>query len=525
MLASSLVAVAADRFNVCSITINSDDEIRTLKSRLPESEFRFVELTDYEHTTTADGDTSWFGRACRSGIHCDVLLVSGHFGNTWAGNYGTTFAGSSGSSLSLEELEQQRCEQSCPGILGDPLEVFLFGCKTLSDGERQTLSQRDVAVLASHDVAPGMAARILDEVRNGGEGTSSRERMQFVFAGVPRIYGFSDVAPSGKRVAPLLDGYLQTIGDYAGHLRLLKAARGSAEGSFSPNEALARALEPTCFAEAGGLGLSDFEYSRDERTCFLRDERRLVAERLEHVEHLLDAPEFVTYLPAIDAFLRAHELAVFDAAAAVPLDRIRKHARARSAVLELLGGLDTPSLRLEIVRVARSLGWLSAAEALPIQRQIAIQLLRPPIWGEGRDLVCGMGRDVLERIDIRAEDVAPEVYQNEFGIQTLGCLKPADERIHERLARSLLDSREWIPPLTAIALQGMRPARLDVQPALVTQLERPQSVSQGVGRRIAPRAQALGSRRPRGHSRKRSRYPHRPAVARSPVSTAAIARP
>ncbi len=193
---------------------------------------------------------------------------------------------------------------------------------------------------------------------------------------------------------------------------------------------------------------------RDQRVCVLQDERRSVAEGLEHLERLLDAPGFLTYLPAVESFLLARGPAAFDAATFPSLERIRQHGHARDVALELLKELDTPVVRLEILRVARSLGWLSAGEALPIQRQIAIRLLRPPIWGEGRDLICGMGRDVLGQIDIRAEDLSPEVYQDEFGIQALGCLRPGDERIRRRLARSLLDSREWIARLSATALHN-----------------------------------------------------------------------
>ena len=457
-------ASADDRFNVCSITINSDDEILTLKKRLPESQFRFIELTDFARTTTADGEASWLGRACRSGVRCDVLVVSGHFGNTWAGNYGTTFAGTSGFSLPLEELEERRCDQSCPGILGDPREVFLFGCKTLTDAsDGQALPPHDVAVFGRHGVPPSTAGRIVDEVRNHGEGTSSRQRMEFVFAGVPRIYGFTDVAPAGKRVAPLLDQYLSRIGDYADHLRRLKP---------EPNAVLARALEPTCFAQSHGLDPAGKEYSREERMCSLRDEHKPVGARVETVERFFDAPDFVSYLPAVDSLLRAHAPASFDASTRGSLDRIRENGRARSEVLELLSELETPSLRLEILRVARSLGWLSPEEALPFQRQIAIQLLRPPIWGESRDLVCGMGRETLDRIDLHAEDVSPEVYGNEFGIQALGCLRPADARIRERLARSLSDSREWIASLSAVALKGMEPTR-HAEPALVRRVNLP----------------------------------------------------
>jgi hypothetical protein len=311
-----------------------------------------------------------------------------------------------------------------------------------------------VAVFARHGVPAPTAARIVDEVSNHGEGTSSRDRMEFVFAGAARLYGFTDVAPAGKRVAPLLDKYLRSVGDYAEHLGRLR--RSTPSGT---NELLARALQPTCFAEARGLDKGSPEYAREAATCILRDTRVPIARRVERAERLFERPDFLAFLPAIDSLVAARTPESLDPAALASIERIGKNRRARSEILALAGELETPALRLEIVRVARALGWLSAEEAIPFQRQIAIRLLHPPLWGESRDLLCGMGRETLDRLDVRADELSAEVYANEFGIQALGCLRPGDGEIRERLARSLSDSREWIANLTAVALKGMPPPR------------------------------------------------------------------
>ncbi|MGH7805796.1 MAG: hypothetical protein ACREQJ_15725, partial [Candidatus Binatia bacterium] len=315
-------------------------------------------------------------------------------------------------------------------------------------------------------------ARLLDEIRNDGEATSSRQRMEFVFAGVPRLYGFTDVAPSGKRVAPFLETYLDRVGDYAAHLRRLRAA--SVAKPIPPNEILARALESTCFTQSSGAEPTSYAYAREEQTCYLRDERRPLAERAAQVERLAEAPGFASYLPAVDGMLRGDGARTFDEPALASLQRLREHPHARDAVLALLQSLETPVLRLGIVRAARSLGWLSAEQALPMQREIVLRLLRPPVWGEGRDFICGMGGDVLGKLDVRAEEISPEVYRDEFGIQALACLQPADPRIRDQLALSLGDSREWIARLTAAALtkvdtvvrKGKRLAELRTGPAL-----------------------------------------------------------
>src|SRR5690349_2401015 len=80
---------------VCTATLNSADEKELFQKKLNKSDFRFVELTDYN--TPGAGANDWFERACESGLQCDVLIVSGHFGGS--------FFGSSASSLPLKTLE------------------------------------------------------------------------------------------------------------------------------------------------------------------------------------------------------------------------------------------------------------------------------------------------------------------------------------------------------------------------------------------------------------------------------------
>jgi hypothetical protein len=459
-----------ERFTVCSITINSDDEIRTFRKRLPASQFDFVELADAAQTTPADGKPAWLAQACQSGIRCDILVLSGHFANTYAGSYGTTFAGNAGLSLPLEELGGRSCDQSCPGILSNPLEVFLFGCRTLATSlGAEPLPPGDLALLSSHQVPPRVVERIVEEVSYRGEDTSNLARMRFVFSGVPRLYGFADVAPTGKNVAPRLETYLRNSGDYAKHLRQLRAARNGKQ-TLAPNRALERSLQPSTVTQSSGLAEPEQELER--RACFLGSERNPVLARLEHMEKLLEEPGFLAYMRAMGSFFRSHDPASFGAAELAALERIRNHPRSRMVVNELVPRLENPILRHEILRVSRAIGWISETDGLRLQREIVLQLLKPPIYGEGRDLICGIAPDVVKRMGIRAGDVPPEVYRDEFGIQALGCLKPSDERIHDRLARSLFDSREWIARLTAIALKGMSPVEADALMAPAAQLGR-----------------------------------------------------
>lgn len=477
LLFSASATSADERLTVCSITINSDDEIATFRKTLPESRFDFVELTDPLETTPADGEPAWLERACRSGIRCDVMVVSGHFANTYAGSYGTTFAGESGLSVSLEDFERRSCNRSCPGLFADPLEVFLFGCRTLADSlVADPLPADDVDLLARHQVSPEAAQRIVEEVRYRGESTSNHARMEFVFAGVPRIYGFGDAAPVGKSVAPGVARYLRGRGDYADYLAKLRHSREQSERSL-PDRALERAIGPSTLTATRGLAPNEPAYQQTARSCFLDDEQNPVLARLEHMSSLVQEPGFPAHLRAMESFFRRHDTAALGDAERAALERIRAHGPARVVMRELVERLENPVLRFEALIVARSIGWITEDERIALQGDVVRSLLRPPVYGDRRDLLCRMESDVAQRIGLRAADLATKIYEDEYGIQALGCLKPTDEEIHQRLSQSLFDPREWIARSTAFALQQIKPARVEVQLALAEQLDRPGEVA------------------------------------------------
>src|ERR1700693_3676634 len=62
----------ADKKTVCSITVNSPDEKEAFRRSLPADKYQFVELVER-------GRPDWLESACRQGVRCDVLVISGHF--------------------------------------------------------------------------------------------------------------------------------------------------------------------------------------------------------------------------------------------------------------------------------------------------------------------------------------------------------------------------------------------------------------------------------------------------------------
>src|SRR5258705_9317055 len=73
--AAPLATGAADKTTVCTITVNSSDERDAFRQHLSQDKYEFVELVE-------GGRRDWLSSACRRGVRCDVLLVSGHFAGT-----------------------------------------------------------------------------------------------------------------------------------------------------------------------------------------------------------------------------------------------------------------------------------------------------------------------------------------------------------------------------------------------------------------------------------------------------------
>ncbi len=489
-------ARAEQPYTVCSITINSKDEIETFRKLLPAEKFRFVELPSPNAAAAESRQPgSWFAESCETDVQCDVLVVSGHFGNTFAGNYGTTFAGTSGLTLPLEELERRSCDERCAGILRKPLEVFLFGCRTLSPGfPDSSVGPADLKLLGTHGVPKDTAERILEEARVRASDVDTRVRMSHVFTGVPQLYGFAEAGPLGEHVQPLLESYLRKTGDYAAHLDRLAKRRAERDAAFQKNDLLASSIAPSSFTQCGGIDPSDPSWDRRERNCVLVNDRRPLSPRLDQVEALFRDLEFLSFVPAIEWVLRAHPVAALAPEEKLTFEKIRANEAARDRVLGLVDQLGSPVLRLELVSIARSIGWSDDARVFAVQRDVVVKALRPPVYGEGRDLVCGLDPVLRGRMNVRAEDVLPEMYADEFGIQALGCLKPTDERLQTALGNVLFDTREWLARAAAIALLEIKPAAVDVQVALARQLNRPEGGVKDWAARVLREAKASDAR-------------------------------
>src|SRR5437588_5118832 len=206
LLTALLVGVCAhdadaDKKTVCSITVNSADEKEAFRRSLPPNKYQFVELVER-------GRSDWLESACRQGIRCDVLVISGHYDG---GNEFFSEHLEAREYLPVAEMERVSCSDSCPGLFSQLKEVYLFGCNTMNPEALKSASAEIERSLVRSGYSRADAER-LSRALSARHGESSRDRMRLIFKDVPVIYGFSAKAPVGPVAASMLSGYFRSGG-------------------------------------------------------------------------------------------------------------------------------------------------------------------------------------------------------------------------------------------------------------------------------------------------------------------------
>ena len=378
LLAALLVAawtheVRADKKTVCTITVNSSDEKEIFRRSLPEDDFRFVELVER-------GRPDWLASACRKDVHCDVLLISGHFDD------GTEFYSDrldARESLPVDEMERASCSDSCPGLFSQLKEVYLFGCNTLQAQPLRSASAEIARSLIRSGHSPADAERLSRQL-NERHGESNRDRMRQIFKDVPVIYGFSSKAPLGRTAGPMLDRYFQS----------------GASGEIGSGRASPRLLSlfaPSSMTAATGSSDSDSHAGFRQDVCHFSDDRLSAAQKLGFVHQLLnrEMAEVRMFLDHIEKYAASLSETERQApAVARALGEIARDEAARTRYLDFVRDADQPAIRARMIGLAANLGWLSPAEKrAELMRMIGDQLARNAVSPAEVDLACALNKN------------------------------------------------------------------------------------------------------------------------------------
>jgi hypothetical protein len=433
-LAAALFAasalVHADPRTVCTITVNSPDEREVFRRYLPGDDYRFVELVER-------GRPDWLASACRAGVRCDVLLISGHFDG------GTEFYSDkvdARESLPVAEMERAACSDSCPGVFSQLKEVYLFGCNTLNaealrsaTGEVGRSLQRAGYSLADADRVTKML--------NEQHGDSNRDRMREIFKDVPVIYGFSSKAPLGASAGPVLERYFQGGG-----------ASEIATGHPSPK--LLALFAPVSMTSTTGLHDADPQAAHRRDVCEFADDRLSTADKLGFLHTLLarDMAEVRMFLDHIERYIAS--LAAGDRSAptaAAALEAIAHDGAARSRYLEFARDADQASVRTRMIDVALRLGWLTPAQRRDeLIRVLDDRIASRNVGSDDVDLACTLNRDG-ELTGLRGRVKVPAREGERIGpAAILACL--GSPTAHARVLRALSSANDGDVALAQVYL-------------------------------------------------------------------------
>ncbi len=420
MLLSMLGAtpVHAEKKTVCTITVNSADEKEAFQRTLSPDKYRFVELVER-------GRIDWLESACRQGVQCDVLVVSGHYDG---GNEFFSERVESREFLPVDELERASCSGSCDGLFSQLKEVYLFGCNTLNAGANKNASAEISRSLVRSGHSRADAER-LARALGTLHGESSRDRMRQVFKDVPAIYGFSAVAPLGPAAASILQRHLQS-----GGAADVASGRTSSRllGNFAAHSMVA----------VSGVSGGDPLAAHRQDICQLSDDRLSAAQKLDFIHALLgrESAEVRMFLERIERYASAlpdatrQQPAVADA-----LVRISADDAARQRYLEFARDADQVTVRARMLDLAQNLGWLNSEEKwAEMVRVIGDQLARPSAAAADVDQMCALNAnhafdEVLLALPPITGDRLPQAAM-------LACL--GNVEAHARVLAALTSSRD-----------------------------------------------------------------------------------
>jgi hypothetical protein len=414
------VGAAGAPKTVCTVTINSSDERDVFQRRLPRDQYRFVELVQ-------KGQPDWLASACRRGVTCDALIISGHFDD---GTEFYTDRFEDRENLTVHELQHAACSASCNGLFSQLKEVYLFGCNTLKSTPRH-VATAEIARSVQRAGGSAADAERVSALLSDRYGQSNRDRLRHIFKDVPVLYGFSSKAPLGRTAGPLLERYFQTAP--AGEI---------ASGRASPT--LLNLFGPTSMIAVAGLTDTDPNAGFRRDMCSFADDAPSDAQKVAFMHEVLqrdvtDVRMFLGHVERYAASLGPAQRLVPDVATA--LAGIEHDRAARDRYLAFARDADDATVQARMMALARTLGWLTPAqEEDEFLHMVADRMARGGLGATEVDLVCTRHQEREPTLAHRVLATGAARPSKVTHSAVLACLGSAED--HERTLRALTSSRD-----------------------------------------------------------------------------------
>ena len=423
LCASILSASLAQAKNFCSMTLNSSDELETFKKSISTQGFNFIELVPDTK------DPLWFKKACDSGIQCDVLLISGHFGGLFFGE-GTS------QTIGIAEMEQASCRNTCPGILQNPREVYLMGCNTLAT---QTKDHRTIDQYLNVLIEDGIPLDFAEQVaasRYTQQGFSLEKRFSAIFNNSKKLYGFSSTGPLGASAAPLLRRYLNDIGSYDSHLKYL---------SDAPNAALQREFKDTNYRET--IPTKALDAGSRQLFCQLRSEDSKT--QTQALRTIVSDKKVTGFFDSL-----ASQVSQIKASLTDLLDPSTKNSLSQSLNKIAADNRNLITIQHEVLQVSSSLGLIDNTTKLRRVTQLLDQAYSQDLNYSKISQICGILKQEPDLQNLSLDKITTLSSVSPYFMLTLACYPTLNEDTKSFLFDKIMNPQQ--PYERTIALQVMK---------------------------------------------------------------------
>ena len=445
-------SVSAHR-TVCSMTINSSDEIEIFKEQLGDDDFDFIELVPLSEESRPN-NVHWFQTACRQNYKCDVLVISGHFGGLFFGEENYYI-------LPVEMLEQKACSRTCEGLLSNVTEVFLFGCNTLAGKNQDQRSPEEyLQVLLDHNMVRDMAETVVAS-RYLPYGLSFEEQMRMIFSGPTSIYGFSSLSPLGRDIRGPLRAYFQRVKKkYGTYSKYLDRREAAAVNPFL-SETIGGSVR-----EVKGLTSDDSDYSQFQKICQLYDEALPTEQGMELVQTMLETDSERRAFSAIKYFVQDRQ--PFTGKSLRIFDSISDNKLLSDSFYSLYREISTrlPYVRIQYLNFLNAFNWLTGDFYNAELRNNALSVISQPT-PEAYDFVTALIYDEqvpLNRL-LTVEDFPGNFYNSVWSPLIVEALGIRDYLMHRRLMNLCLSRGQEKPVICYQVLKSL--GHLNVDDSLV----------------------------------------------------------
>jgi len=428
------------KYQVCSITINSSDEIEMFRKHLGSKDFNFIELVPLSEKSRPN-NVHWFKEACQKAYRCDILVVSGHFGGLFFGENNNYI-------LPVDIMENQSCSNSCAGLLSDVKEVFLFGCNTLAGkGRDHRTPEQYLQVLLDHHMARDMAETVV-AARYLPFGLSFEEQMQFIFPSTTTIYGFTSLSPLGRQIRQPLSNYFVNINNRYGSYKNYFEQR-----KLGHKNPLIQQNIGSTITEVMGVS-NNPEY---QKMCDLYKNDVSKLEGISKIQELIKSGAGPKSYLAIKKFIAANR--PFAGNSLSIFNEVKNNSSFKNSFYPLYSQISSrlPYMKIQYLNFLVFFNWVTSSFYKKELKKHTLKIVQSPT-SEAYDFATALVHDEqisLQDLNLSAQDFSPDFYKNIWSALILETLNVKDYLAHRRLMNTCLSKAHTDPVICYQVLKSL----------------------------------------------------------------------